>query len=181
MAGVSISIGAILYINLNGGILGALLFSIGLLLILQFKYKLYTGAVGYISSVKQIILTLWILLGNAIGCTIMYAFPSGFAQNLIDTKLFVPLWLVFIKASICGLLIYFAVNAKEKYLTVLAVAAFILSGAEHSIADICFFFSANHYSLKGFIFIIIVILGNAFGAIAARRIDNNDRETSKQN
>lgn len=165
MAGICISIGAILFINLNGGILGALLFSIGLLAILQLKYKLYTGAIGFVRTPKDIVTCGAILIANAIGCLLMFAFPSEYAKELVMTKLAIPFYLIFIKATICGFLIYIAVTAQEKYITILSVMAFILAGAEHSIADICFFISARHFSFDGFIFIIIVILGNAFGAI----------------
>lgn len=95
--------------------------------------------------------------------------PGGqFVVALAAAKLAAPLWLVFIKAIVCGILIYAAVDQykKEKeYAPLIAVPAFILVGAEHSIADICFFMMAGCFSIEAIIFITVVALGNAVGSL----------------
>jgi len=166
-AGLCIAIGAILFLNL-GGVVGAFLFSIGLLTILHFKFKLYTGVIGYATTYKELPFILTVIIGNIIGCCLMFAFPTAAAGALVATKLAAPIWLVFIKAIICGILIYVGVEAFKEdrwYITILAVAAFILCGAEHSIADICFFISARYFSFESLIFIIVAIIGNAIGSL----------------
>ena len=42
---------------------------------------------------------------------------------------------------------------------------FILSGFEHSIADMFYFFTARIFSLKMLVFLLIVILGNTVGGL----------------
>jgi formate/nitrite transporter FocA (FNT family) len=49
--------------------------------------------------------------------------------------------------------------------TFFCVPVFILSGFEHSIADMFYFCSAGVYSLDGVVFILTVIVGNAIGGV----------------
>ena len=162
--GIAIAIGA--YINLqHNGIIGALFFSIGLYLICNFNLNLYTGKVGYTGIIKN----LPILFGNFLGCLIMFCYPTEQAQIIVTNKLAIPLYLSFLNAIICGILIYAAVDCFKKnkeYMILLCVPAFILFGAEHCIADICYIISAQIFTLESLIFIIVVILGNSIGSIA---------------
>lgn len=173
LAGICIAIGTIIYLNV-GGPLGATLFAIGLFTILLLKFKLYTGAIGYINSIKALPEMGLIILGNFIGCfLIMVFFPHPTALNIVLNKLSSPLYLVFVKAFLCGILIYVAVEAykmKQLLITLLAIPSFILLGAEHSIANFCFFISARYISWYSCLFFIIVIIGNAFGSIAFHRL-----------
>lgn len=52
-AGIAIAIGAMVYVNI-GGPMGALFFSIGLLMVFFLKLKLYTGVVGFTINFKDI-------------------------------------------------------------------------------------------------------------------------------
>jgi formate/nitrite transporter FocA (FNT family) len=63
----------------------------------------------------------------------------------------------------CGMLIHFAVKCKVPYLTVMAVVIFILTGAEHCIADFPYFVMI--LNLENFIKLLLVIIGNSIGAI----------------
>lgn len=178
-SGICISIAATVFLSVGGGVIGSLLFSMGLLTILSFQFKLYTGAVGYVSTKKDILDIFIILIGNIIGCCLIIAFPSAAAGTLVATKLVAPIWSVLIKSIICGFLMYIAVEAFKKqqpYLTVLSVMSFISLGAEHSIANICFFLSAQIFDLYGVVFILINILGNAVGAITTHNLINYIKE-----
>ena len=178
-AGICISIAATVFLSVGGGVVGSLLFSMGLLTILSFQFKLYTGVVGYTSTKKDILNILIILIGNIIGCCLIIAFPSAAAGTLVATKLTAPIWSVLIKSIVCGFLMYIAVEAFKKqqpYLTVLSVMSFISLGAEHSIANICFFLSAQIFDLYGVVFILINILGNAVGAITTHNLINYIKE-----
>ena len=69
IAGICIGIGGIVYLSSDNSVVGAFLFSIGLLSILYFRLQLFTGKIGYIfinkpSYAIELILT-WI--GNFIG------------------------------------------------------------------------------------------------------------------
>ena len=124
LAGIAIAIGA--YINLRfGGIAGAVFFSVGLYLVCNFELKLYTGKVGYTGIVKN----LPILLGNLIGSLILLFYPMDNAQTIIQNKLSTPLYISFINAIICGILIYAAVEMFKKgkdYMIAVCVPSFIL-------------------------------------------------------
>jgi len=52
----------------------------------------------------------------------------------------------------------------------ICVPAFILFGAEHCVADICYAASAHYYSLELFLFIFIVVIGNSVGSLLFRLI-----------
>ena len=70
-AGICIGIGGTVYLMCSSKLLGAILFSVGLLTILIFKLKLFTGMSGYILEEKNklnYILHLFITwLGNFVG------------------------------------------------------------------------------------------------------------------
>ena len=166
LAGVAIAIGA--YINLKiGGIAGALFFSVGLYLVCHFSLNLYTGKVGY----TGIISNLPILLGNAIGSLLLFFYPTERAVEIIQTKVNTPFHITFINSIICGILIYAAVECfrkKKEYMILVCVPAFILFGAEHCVADICYAASARIFSLDLVFFILIVIIGNSVGSLLFR-------------
>ena len=172
-AGASIAIGTTIYLAL-GGWIGAAFFAIGLYLILWFKFNLYSGKVGYINSIKETPNLFIIFIGNLIGCCLIFLiFPSTAATTIMLTKLSVSLWIVLIKGIVCGVLIYAAVQQYKKgkeYAPALAVPAFILCGAEHSIADLCFLMAAGIFNLEAIIFICVVAVGNAIGSLAIRAI-----------
>ena len=68
-AGIMIGIGGIVFLSLENKIVGALLFSIGLLTICMYGMNLYTGKIGYILINKPLyLIELFIsLIGNFIG------------------------------------------------------------------------------------------------------------------
>ena len=76
---------------------------------------------------------------------------------------------ILITAFFCGILMYTAVAIyKEKGSPLgifFCVPVFILSGFEHSIADMFYFFLAGEYSLRGVGFILLVVLGNTVGGM----------------
>lgn len=172
LAGIAIAIGA--YINLKvGGIAGAVLFSVGLFLVCNFKLNLYTGKVGYTGIIKNLL----ILLGNLIGSLFLYFYPTEKAVELVQNKLNTPLYISFFNAVICGILIYAAVEAfkqKKDYMILVCVPAFILFGAEHCVADMCYAASARVCSWQLILFLVIVILGNSIGSLLFRYFTKGD-------
>lgn len=107
---MSIAIGAMIYSSI-GGVAGALMFSIGLYLVLWYGLDLYTGKVGYANSFKDIGKLLLIFIGNLIGCLLAILIPPGPAVAAIATsKLSISLVYAFFKAIICGILIYAGVD-----------------------------------------------------------------------
>lgn len=174
-AGMSISIASYIYLQI-GGLAGALLFSIGLLVILNLKLKLFTGTIGYINSRKDLKDNLIILTGNAIGTLFILLFPYPMAYSMVATKLAAAPLILFAKSFVCGMFIYAAVESfkREKdYMVPVCVSGFILFGGEHCIADLAYILAAQMWSPQVTPFLIIVILGNSIGAIVLRRIHND--------
>ena len=176
LAGILITIGCSVFLNVNNYI-GAILFSIALYTICIKDYFLYTGKVGFIIQNKNIKTLLIGLLGNIIstivfGLIISYASPIIVekAKIICENKIFNQNWIqTFIKATMCGILMYIAVDIYKNKNSILgiflAVPVFILSGFEHSIANIGYFSIANMFSIDVIIFILISILGNSVGAL----------------
>ena len=116
------------------------------------------------------------LLGNAIG-TILggYLIRAGLpalgdaAQQLCEAKLLQLPGQTFVRALFCGILMYLAVSIYRDQKNVIGILfcipVFILSGFEHSIADIFYFAASGIVSMKAFGFLWMVILGNSVGGM----------------
>lgn len=183
LAGVMIAIGGSVYLAVENKVAGALLFSVGLFTILLFRLHLYTGKICYLISgegawqhrLLDVIITL---LGNTCGAgvtglALSYKLMETAAGPLVEKKLAIPLFYVFVYAIFCGILIYVAVEgfrtvqegALKATIVFLCVSVFILSGFEHSIADIFYFFAARSLEGASLRFLLVVVLGNTVGGI----------------
>lgn len=165
VAGILIGLGVIINTQIQPPVLGALLFSFGLLTIIHLKLPLFTGRVGYMENGLHSILFF-----NLFGIAIAIAFYF-YANNDYITIISQAAAIKFSKTYLemlfggifCGMLIHFAVKCKVPYLTSMAVIIFILIGAEHCIADFPYFFVA--LSWVNLLKFILVIIGNSVGAI----------------
>lgn len=178
-AGILISIGGAVYLSCDNKYVGAVLFSVALLCICYMGYSLYTGKICYIPekhTKDEISILLTGLLGNVTATTICgyaltYAIPKlkeaalasctvKLEQNFLQTV---------IRAVFCGILIYLAVDIFKKHKTplgiIFCIPVFILSGYEHSVADMFYFAASGIVSLKAFVFIWLVIFGNTIGGM----------------
>lgn len=178
-AGIPIMVGCSVFLACDNKYAGAILFSVALLCICMKGYALFTGKVGYIAEKhgKTEFTELFTsLLGNAIatclfGLILAYALPDlGDKANVICTKKFEQEFLqTFVRAVFCGILMYLAVSIYREKGTALGILfcipAFILSGFEHSIADMGYFAMSGIVSWKAFGFLWTVILGNSAGGM----------------
>ena len=166
-AGIMIGIAGSVYLAV-GPPLGAILFSLGLILICTREYNLYTGKIGYIKKPREVIDMIIYIGGNALGTWFVAAIQSFDTSEMIASKLSQSWYLTLFKAIGCGLLMYIAVdiykNNKTYWGIITCIPAFILAGFEHSIADMFYIFCAKNYSYQTLIFITIVLIGNAIGA-----------------
>ena len=173
-AGFMIGIAALVSIGAGGSYVGAILFSIGLVIIVLCDYNLYTGKIGYITSLKEIPKYLKYILGNFIGVYIISLTTSINSPEIINAKMSAPLLLVFAKSVGCGFLMFIAVNSYKKHKSLLGtmgcVAAFLLAAYEHSIADMFYMCLGKSYNIQTLVFLSIVILGNALGALLHKLI-----------
>jgi len=181
MGGVAISSGGTIYLTLENHIVGALLFSIGLFTIYTFGLNLYTGKVCYIvneelSFFKTI---LAVYFGNMVGTVgTGYLFRQTKLAKLIDhtveivdLKLSDTLFSTFIMAIMCGIMMSIAVigfqtikdGVEKNIALIFPIMVFILSGYEHSIADMFYFSMADAWSAKAVLYIAVISLGNLVG------------------
>ncbi len=164
---------------LLGKLAGSVFFAVALLTICYMGLSLFTGKVGFIpfSHKKEDFSVLLLgLLGNAVatcglGMLLGLAIPnlSETAKGLYDSKLMQPLWSTLIRAIFCGSLMYIAVAIYRENKSIsgiiFAVPVFILSGFEHSIANMCYFGFSLNFSFDAFIYIWVVIAGNSIGGM----------------
>ena len=180
MAGVLISIGGSVYLACTDKIIGAVFFSVALLCICFKGYSLFTGKVGFLPEKcdgEALSVLLLGLLGNAVGTIacgylLRFAVPNigAAAEVLCQAKLDnQALWQTLVRAVFCGILMYLAVSIYRDKKTPLAIVfcipVFILSGFEHSIADMFYFAASGIVSLPAFLFLMIVIAGNSIGGV----------------
>lgn len=173
-------------------ILGSFLFSFGLILICNFGFNLYTGKVCYLfdnndkSLLKRVLDLLLMLGGNLVG-TLFFAnvLRLVMADNLTNKLLMESLnnsvkskinyeWYQMIGLSFfCGMLVYIAVegfkkidNQFGKYVVLmLAIGGFIVSGFEHSIANMFYYFLSGSYSVIAFWSLLLCVIGNSIGGL----------------
>ncbi len=178
-AGILISVGGAVYLSCENKYAGAVLFAVALLCICYQGYSLYTGKICYIPekhTKDEISVLLTGLLGNVTATTvcgyaIAYAIPKlkEVAFNSCTMKLEQNFLQTVIRAIFCGILIYLAVDIFKKHKTplgiIFCIPVFILSGYEHSVADMFYFAASGIVSFKAFVFIWLVILGNTIGGM----------------
>lgn len=194
LAGICISIGGWLCLKTNAvmsnNILGAFLFPIGLILICNFGYFLYTGKICYLfenkeQTYKTKIIDLCLgLCGNMLGCLIISLLLNLAArnlnyvvfenvQNMVLIKVNYKWYEMIILSAFCGMLVYVAVegfkvieNIIGKYVVlILAIAGFIICGFEHSVANMFYYFLAGDFSYKAILSLLICVVGNSIGGL----------------
>ena len=189
MAGVYIGIAGLVYLSVNQPVVGALFFSFGLLVILSREYYLYTGKVGYLYPFDKAYALMLVktLIGNFLGIvTVARLFVlTGIDSVVIKGSLLYQskldaLWYeTFILAIFCGMMMYIAVDSFKKakldilkvVLVIMAVVIFILAKFEHSVANMLYMFLGNTFTIKSFLWLFLMIMGNGIGAILLHYIE----------
>ena len=189
-AGIMIGIGGTIYLSIDNKVIGSFLFSIGLLMICMYNMNLYTGKIGYVVVNKKsyLIELLLTLIGNFIGTYLLalgmlnsrFSSISDKAKGICEMKFNDNLISILILSTLCGILMYIAVNNYKKHSTsigkymgiFMCVMVFILSGFEHSVANMYYFSVANMLSWNTLLYILIMVLGNSIGAILISLYDN---------
>ena len=89
-AGFMIGVGGCVYLSVDNKIVGSLLFSFGLLTIVVQGFSLYTGKIGFVSNVKELMTMPIIILGNFTGTFLMAMFCKagglGISTEALCTK-----------------------------------------------------------------------------------------------
>lgn len=185
LAGLMISLGGAVFLASESKVVGAIMFSVGLTVILVFSFLLFTGKTAYVFQNKPTYLLslclIWI--GNILGCmatgALIFLSKPALSEKAVEictAKLGQSPLQTIILGVLCGILVYIAVDFFRsdndtkhyaKYLLVFTcVPVFILCGFEHSVADM-FYFAASKmlYTGEGIVYILLVSAGNLIGAI----------------
>ena len=179
LAGLAIGIGGIVFLSLDNKVVGALMFSVGLYTICTQGLNLFTGKVGYLveQPVSYLIDLVIIWLGNFAGTGFAAAAAncsriagiSEKAVSMCGVKTADSLLSLFLLGIFCGMLMFIAVDGYKKtqnpVILFACVAAFILSGFEHCIADMFYFSLAGAWTAQSIADILIITLGNAAGGV----------------
>ncbi len=181
IAGMMICIASALYVAIDNHVVGAILFAFGLLTVFELKLNLFTGkAVDCQQYTFYEMLTF--LIGNLIGCIIIGLFVllstksnqlNETAYNLCINKFSSNTVSLFFSSILCGVLMAIAVLANriganciaKSFVAIICVAAFILIGGEHCIADIGYIILGKYFTLISAIKMIFIIVGNLIGSI----------------
>jgi formate/nitrite transporter FocA (FNT family) len=165
------------------GLLYALIFPVGLIMLVLFSASLFTGAVIEINDVldkksrwaiyaKKLLL---IYLGNFIGAVAigllawLVAKPATIElfQNLSAAKTCAPLLVLFAKGILCNILVCIAILLYRQHaqllLLYIPIFVFVVCGFEHSIADMFVFTFAP--SVDVLLPLLVITLGNLVGGI----------------
>jgi len=174
-AGLMIGIGGYVYLSVDSKIIGAFIFSFGLLTIVTQKFYLYTGKVGFVKNRNDILNIPIIIVGNIVGTYIMslvYRITHTDFTQINDiwlNKINKSTYEVLILSIMCGILMYLAIDNYNKnrniIFIIMPVMVFILSGFEHSIANMFYYFSSDYRNIESAIYLLTNIFGNGVGAI----------------
>lgn len=172
LAGVMIGFGCIVYLMAPNRIVGACLFSFGLLTIVCRGLSLYTGKVGYARTVGWVDLAVT-LAGNFVG-TFLLARLFALTRHscdiaaIVEPKLSDGALSFFLLSAACGAMMFLAVDSyrrsKSWLFVILPVVIFILSGFEHSIANMFYLSYAGPWTPDALRITAIAVAGNAVGS-----------------
>lgn len=186
LSGFFITLGVCVYLTLvsTSKILGSLFFGLGLFAIIHLNLYLYTGKVGAVLDNKpKYILDLCVcLIGNILGVLFLASILKltrgadmlqAEALKIVEIKQKDSWYSIFILSMLCGVMIYLAVvghrvcpyGIGKVLFCFLAVSIFILCGFEHCVANTAYYTLAGVFDLKALSNFILMILGNAAGAI----------------
>lgn len=160
-----------------GSLVGAVLFSFGLLTVVGYGLKLYTGTAGFIRK-NEVGSLFLILLGNIIGCLCVALLSrvsplaiQDAAQNILELRLRTGALRCGLLGIGCGFIMTTAVHfaRKKQYMPLLfGVPLFIVCGFTHCVADAFYylcvplaFWKANFLSI--ITVYVCIVLGNLIG------------------
>ena len=166
-AGIAIALGGWAYLLAPNPIIGAILFACGLLTVRIYGLHLFTGKVQYMLTNEN----PWyyyplILLCNFFGVAIVVVFSYLLAHEpaaqIALAKQSQEWQIALIKGIGCGMLMSLATYKETPFwVTILAVATFILAGFNHCIADFYYMLAGGILSWN----LLLTILGNIIGGI----------------
>ena len=176
MAGICIGLAGFGYLA-EKGIIGAVVFSFGLLAVVGYKLKLYTGTAGFFHR-GEFAQLLLILIGNIIGCLAVGLLArcspmqiQETAQDVLEGRLATGPLFGGLLAVGCGFIMTTVVTFARKgnnMPLLFGIPLFINCGFPHCIADafyyLCVPFDFLYANLTAvLIFYICIVIGNFIG------------------
>jgi len=147
LSGMLITLGAYAFLNV-GGAIGALLFAFGIICIVKLQIPLYTGVAGTDMKFADKLEVLAQNIAGSLIATFLLALcytqkiPFENAEGIMATKLATPLYISFIKAIMCGMIVdvsvYLSKQTNSTIPLIFGIPLFILCGFNHSIADVTY-------------------------------------------
>ena len=187
LAGICISIAGFGYLAL-GGVAGAVLFSFGLLAVVNYKLKLFTGTAGFFKK-GEFLQLLLILLGNITGCLLVSFLADvsplhieDSARKLLAGRLAAGWWQCGLLAIGCGFIMTTVVTfaRKGQWIPLLfGVPMFIVCGFPHCIADAFYYLAAPcgflaENALQVLLLYASIVAGNFVGCNLYRVINYDE-------
>ena len=185
-AGVCIGIAGFVYLA-EKSIVGAVLFAFGLLTVVNYKLKLYTGTAGFIKK-GEVGTLLLILLSNIVGCLIVGLIArcspmpiQETAQGILEGRLNMGALRGGVLAVGCGMIMTTAVNFARQgnnLPLLFGVPLFIMCGFPHCVADAFYYLTVPTDFLLAhlgevLVFYLSIVLGNFVGCNLYRMIVGN--------
>ncbi len=191
LAGFAIGLGSFAFVMCKAAgsyIVGSVAFSIGLLLVCFLSLNLYTGKIGFaIDGPKENVINLApIYVGNIIGAVVagyLFYFATKNLENVnaaingvVNARVIGdadPWYRCLIMSSLCGVFVFLAVYGYKKFQNsgmktfaiIMCVFIFVVTGMEHTIANMVYFSFGNAWSWNAVLNITITTVGNSIGAI----------------
>lgn len=169
LAGVSIGIASLMFLKI-GGIVGAILFSFGLIVVVSNKWELFTGMSGFHQK-GEVPKLISVLLFNIIGCILVSLLAPTAVCPIILSRLSTGWLTCFFLAIGCGFIMSEAVyhSREGNWLPLLfGVPVFILCGFPYCVADVVYYascpiwFLCSHWVEIASIY-VSTIIGNYIG------------------
>lgn len=176
LAGVCIGIAGLGYL-VTRDIIGSVLFAFGLLTVVGYKLKLYTGTAGFIQK-GEVGKLLLILLGNIFGCLLVSLMArmsplevQESAQSVLEGRLAIGPLRGGVLGIGCGFIMTTAVTFARQgnnLPLLFGVPLFIVCGFPHCVADV-FYYLTVPFSFWGehlgeiLLFYVSIVIGNFIG------------------
>jgi len=183
LAGVCIGIAGFGYLA-EKSIIGAVLFAFGLLTVVHYSLKLYTGTAGFIKK-GEVGYLFMVLAGNLLGCLAVALMVrcspmplQDTAQKVLEGRLAIGPLRGGVLAIGCGFIMTTAVTfaRKGQNLPLLfGVPLFITCGFPHCVADAFYYMCVPvsylaTYALDVLVFYISIVIGNFIGCNLYRAV-----------
>jgi len=183
LAGMLIGLGCCMYVAIPDKTIGAICFSLGLLAIRLFQLDLYTGKTQFFlkkNSPYKPMKIFWIFIDNCLGVNFIFLLVMFFSPNILVgaqkigmIKDAIPIDTLIFNSIMCGALMTIATyRLTPLWISTLAVAAFILAGFNHSIADYFYFVALGHGPIS-LLKILIIAAGNLIGGRLAAAFEGD--------